>query len=401
MRASGVLQKCLPSSLGKMHALRKHVVLQAVDALLRSWRLTLMDMARAWSGAERVRAPLKALDRLLSNRHLHAERECLYANMARWLLRGPRPIIVVDWSDLKADKSWCLLRAAVPVGGRALTILDMVFSGKQQGSPAAERLLLKRLQAIVPAHCTPIVVTDAGFRNPWFRDVEAIGWYWVGRVRGATLFTRPGMTRKADAWLSCRSLHLLATTTPNDVGVVELARDHPLKARLVLYRKIVKGRKHRTRLGQIAQSGTSRKAAARESEPWLVAVSPGLALSPRQVIKFYARRMQIELAFRDLKSHRFGQAYEDSLTRNDRRIEILLLLSALATFACWAMGKAAEAADMTRWLAPHSAKRRLYSVMRLGREALSRPWPRAQMLSWIELLKSPPDELLQQMEICV
>lgn len=95
-------------------------------------------MARAWPGADRVRAPLKALDRLLCNPHLHVKRESLYANMARWLLRGPHPVIVVDWSDLKADKSWCLLRAAVPIGGRTLTILDMVFTGKQQGSPAAE-----------------------------------------------------------------------------------------------------------------------------------------------------------------------------------------------------------------------------------------------------------------------
>ena len=27
------------------------------------------------------------------------------------------------------------------------------------------------------------MVTDAGFRGPWFRDVEARGWDWVGRIR--------------------------------------------------------------------------------------------------------------------------------------------------------------------------------------------------------------------------
>jgi len=100
---------------------------------------------------------------------------------------------------LKADKSWCLLRAAVPVGGRTLTILDMVFTGKQQGSPAAEKRFLERLKTLVPAGMRPILITDAGFRNPWFRAVEAIGWYWVGRVRGTILFTRPGMTGKADS----------------------------------------------------------------------------------------------------------------------------------------------------------------------------------------------------------
>lgn len=90
-------------------------------------RLTLIDVARSWPGAMHVRASLKALDRLLSNGHLHAEREQIYAGMARWLARSAHPVIVIDWSDLERDGSWFLLRAAIPVGGRTLPLLDMVF----------------------------------------------------------------------------------------------------------------------------------------------------------------------------------------------------------------------------------------------------------------------------------
>jgi hypothetical protein len=89
--------------------------------------LTLIDLARRWPGVERVRAPLKALDLLLSNHHLHAECLSPHAAMARWLLRGPRPLIVIDLSDLKADKSWCPLRTAVLMGGRTLALLDRVY----------------------------------------------------------------------------------------------------------------------------------------------------------------------------------------------------------------------------------------------------------------------------------
>ena len=46
-------------------------------------------------------------------------------------------VIVIDWSDLKPDKGWCLLRAAVPVGGRTLTLLDSVVPGSEQGTPGA------------------------------------------------------------------------------------------------------------------------------------------------------------------------------------------------------------------------------------------------------------------------
>ena len=96
MRASQVLQKCLGNSLPGMHALRRRALLQAVEALIQGRRLTLSDIARSWPGALRVRAPLKAFDRLLGNRHLHGERHGIEQDMARWLLRGPQPVILID-----------------------------------------------------------------------------------------------------------------------------------------------------------------------------------------------------------------------------------------------------------------------------------------------------------------
>jgi len=87
MNASTALQRCLEPALGSMHALRRRVLLGAADALIAGRRLTLMDVARSWPGAERVRAPLKALDLLLSNRHLQVEREQVYAGTARCVVR--------------------------------------------------------------------------------------------------------------------------------------------------------------------------------------------------------------------------------------------------------------------------------------------------------------------------
>ena len=45
---------------------------------------------------------------------------------------------------------------------------------------------LRQLQAVLPVGCRPIIVTDAGFRTPWFQQVEALGWDWVGRIRTGT-----------------------------------------------------------------------------------------------------------------------------------------------------------------------------------------------------------------------
>lgn len=62
------------------------------------------------------------------------------------------------------------------------------------------------------------------------------------------------------------------------------------------------------------------------------------------MIALYARRMQIEQSFRDLKSHRFGVGFEDSLTRVGARLEILLMLHAMACFAAWIAARTASPA---------------------------------------------------------
>lgn len=402
MRASRVLQKCLPGSLNAMHALRSQVLLRSVEALIAGRRLTLIDVARSWPGAERVRAPLKAFDRLLSNRHLHGEREQVYADMARWLLRGDRPVIVIDWSDLKQDKQWCLLRAAVPIGGRTLPVLDMVFPGREQGTPAAEKRFLKRLRALVPQGVRPILVTDAGFRSPWFRAVSDLGWDWVGRLRHNTLVKPVDIPDRNEAWVPSRTLYGSANATPSDRGLMETVRNKPWVCRMVVYAKAPQGRKHHNRRSrtQVARSSASRKAAAREREPWLIVASPALkTLHARQLVSLYARRMQIELSFRDLKSHRYGQGFEDSLTRSGPRIEILLLVNALAAFASWLAGMACEATGIAHWLSPARSKRKLYSTLRIGREALVRHWPMERTSQWLQRLQSLPQSVLDQMTV--
>jgi hypothetical protein len=201
-------------------------------------------------------------DRLLGNRHLYAEREPLHREMARWLLRGQPPVIVIDWADLKADKSWCLLRAAVPVGGRTLTLLDMIFPGKEQGSPTAEKRFLQRLQALVPEGVRPILVTDVGFRTPWLRAVSALGWHWLGRLRGRTRVKPLAEEDHADQWVDCRQLHALATQTPQELPLMQINRSDPITCRLVLYAKARQGRQHRNRRcrTEVARSSSRRKA---------------------------------------------------------------------------------------------------------------------------------------------
>ena len=98
-------------------------------ALLFGGKLSLRQLGRSLTGVARVKHQIKAVDRLLGNQHLHRERADIYRALARTLLAGTRrPLIIVDWSDFELDRQWVMLKAAVPVGGRAPSRYTSVFS---------------------------------------------------------------------------------------------------------------------------------------------------------------------------------------------------------------------------------------------------------------------------------
>jgi hypothetical protein len=149
---------------------------------------------------------------------------------------------------------------------------------------------------------------------------------------------------------------------------------------------------------KVPRSSSSLKASAREREPWLIVASPELeAPSARQLVNLYARRMQIELAFRDLKSHRYGQGMKDSLTRHRARLQILLLVSTLASFVSWLAGLGCEATGIAQWLAPIHSTHKLYSTLRVGREALMRRWSLEPVSKWPDRMRSRPRTVVEQM----
>jgi hypothetical protein len=368
MRATSILHKILRPVTSRIDRRNVRNLFLAVEALLIGRRLTLMELARHFPGAERIGAPLKRFDRLLSNGCVQAQRTAFYQSAARWLLHMPQPVLLVDWSELKRDGRWHLLRVSVVARGRAMTVYEEVHPMRLLGNPGVEAAFLRRLQAVLPKGVRPIVVTGAGFRVPWFRAVQELGWHWVGRVRH-----RSRVRFSPDAqWIASRELYAQATRRAVSLGEVDLTESKCFACCLALVRRAARGRMHRTRLGLPAKGGYSRKVAQRESEPWLLAYSRSLfELSAVQIAALYDKRMQIELSFRDLKSHRFGAAFEDTLTRDAPRLEMLLLIHTLAILAAWLEGVAITSETLGL---PASAARenKKHSVVWLGWESLRR-----------------------------
>jgi hypothetical protein len=318
-----------------------------------------------------VKHTIKRMDRLLGNPHLQSEQSLIYAAVMRQVL-GPqtRPVIVVDWSDLTTDRRWQLLRASLPVGGRALTLYEEVHPLQKLANRRVHRAFLRTLQHLLPPEVRPILVTDAGFRSPWFRDVEQVGWTFVGRVRNRDLVC----FEPAAPWIRCKSLYAQASATPKTFGACELVRSRPVRCRLVLVKEPRKHRSHTSVWGQKVRSGHSRKQAARNREPWLLAMSDALAAyQAKQIVAFYRMRMQIEEAFRDLKSERYGFGLSGSHTTQRERWTILLLIAALAHLALWLVGLATtQAHHHYQYQANTTRHRAVLSAITLGLQVIRR-----------------------------
>lgn len=365
------LRTQLQTSCPTIHAKRLNVLVTAIDTVTRHHRLTLTELGRALRSSTLVKHNIKRIDRLLGNGRLHAERTAMYAVVTQWLLaKVMHPIVLVDWSDLTPDHQWHVLRASLAVGGRAMTIYEEVHPLQSLTNRRVHQGFLAQLAKILPRGRPPIVVTDAGFRGTWFRLVEALGWHWVGRIRNRTLVQQAG----EDMWRPCKHFYPTATAHPRTLGEVQLVRSHPLRCILHLVRQSPKGRIHKSVLGHPIRAAASRKIAVREREPWLIAASISLREQTAQrIMTIYRARMQIEEAFRDLKSERYGLGFSASQTRTPHRLAILLLIGALALFVLWLVGHVAVHRRLQFGYQSNTTKTRaVLSIVYLGRQIMRR-----------------------------
>lgn len=256
--AVAILQKIARPVSESVDARNLRNLLLAAQALVSGRRLVLVELARHWPAAERMLGPLKRLDRLLGNSAVHQLRERFYLVAAAWLVRCEQPILVVDWSELKRDGRWLLLRAGVVMAGRTMTVYEEVHPRSKYGNAKTHKAFLKQLRALLPASVRPIVVTDAGFKNPWFTAVQALGWHWLGRVRNRTALRRLN-TGEEGPWIRCKALYALAAHKACSLGEALLALNNPLRCRLVLVRGKPRGRVHLTRLGNKRRAARAAK----------------------------------------------------------------------------------------------------------------------------------------------
>ena len=370
MHAIAIVRKVLSPFLKKIHSRRLDALFVAIEALFLGGRLSLTALGRNCAGPVAQRHQIKRIDRLLGNQRLHGELPAVFGAVAQLLLRTlTRPLLLVDWTQV-GERQWALV-AAVAVSGRALPIYVEVHRERLLANRRVERRFLKALARLLPSHCRPVIVTDAGFRNPWFLAVRELGWDFVGRL-GKNVKTRP------EGSCQLRRVSELFDVERDravDLGMHFVTERRPMDARLVVYKARAKGRKgwrKVNRRGVHPGSSSYKKYQRRAAEPWVLVTSltdPSAA----GIVSLYARRMQIEETFRDAKSHRFGWSFEDARSRYVRRLEVLLLLATIGMLAAMLVGNASERADLQyEYQASTTRRRRVLSLFTLGAQIVRR-----------------------------
>lgn len=354
-------------SLSKFNQARIKSILTCVQGLLRGNELSLTSIGRHLPGQAKTKHKIKRVDRLLGNRAVYKDVPLIYKAISQSVLKAlPNYVIAVDWSGCCRDE-YQLLRASLLFDGRALPVLNLVVEKALYNNNDLHHQFLKQLNDIIGNGKPTYIVTDGGFKTPWFKLVKEFGWEFVGRVRG-------NVHARLDEqdWVAIQQLYLSANSTPKRLGKGRLSKTQKsqCEATFHLFKGKPKGRhKKRGHLLPLYPS-TEKRCKSLANEPWLL-VSSDSSLSSKKVVQLYSKRMQIEQNFRDDKSQRFGFSWRNSFTTSAKRIGVLCLLAFIATVLLWLIGVEAEKRQLHYGFQANTIKhRRVLSYLSLAKSIL-------------------------------
>jgi len=390
VKVATILNQFLFEVTPSMHKVRRKSLNAMVTSLISGAHLSVTGLGRHIKSATSEKHQIKRSMRLCSNPHLYSEVNSIYSFTARQLVgMQKQPIILVDWSDLDPRKQHFLFRASIAVEGRSLTLYEKVYGVDEKEKPVTHQDFMLTLKAMLPDACKPIIVSDAGFRVPWFELVESLGWDFVGRVRNKTMCRKPCEPE----WSLIKTLYQHACVTPVDLGRYLLRRKDSFECCFVAYKQKGKGRKKLTATGERARrSSNSLSNASREQEPWLLATSLPTN-SARKIANIYKTRMQIEESFKDLKT---GLNFNESNTRTYRYLSVLLLLAMLAQYVLFLLGMAVKLSKQhLRYQANSIKTKAVLSYQFIGLRAFKDRYLKLRKADW-HRAKLKIQELMQE-----
>lgn len=377
MHLTELLHKTFEDKLPQIHKFRLKSLMTACEAAVNDNKLYLTGLGRSISNTNKESSNIQKVDRLLGNGHLQTERGQFYSLMISYLIQeNIAPWIHVDWTCINPVTQLYALRASLSMKGRSIVVYEACYPKKKENNHATHKAFLNQLKALLPKSVKPVIVTDAGFRGPWFSYILQLGWDFVGRLRNKNA------VRMYDTatWCLSSSYFEQATSKPSYIGHGVLTEEGKVPAYFVLYKGKSKGRHQLNVNKKISKSGKSKIHAKANKEPWLLVTSVSEARdNPVYIINIYRQRMRIEENIRDTKCPHYGLGLKNSLTQSAQRMNILLLIAAIATFAAWLAGLFTKSIGKAADFQAHSAKfTSAISYVFLGRRAIKKKFMMSQ-----------------------
>lgn len=174
-------------------------------------------------------------------------------------------------------------------------------------------------------------------------------------------------------WSPINDLYQQATLKAKLLGRVLLSKSSTISCYFYLVKQQKKYRIKFNLSGHKVRSSQSKKHQQWENEPWLIASSL-CTMTADEIISLYKKRMQIEEAFRDLKSTRNGFGLRHCRSFSKSRLWVALLISNLSALALWLFAIVVKSRQLHYPFQANTEKtRNVLSYFTLGWQAIRRP----------------------------
>lgn len=350
-----------------MHQKRLVTLILLVASSLKTKSISVTHLGRGINLGIQERSCIRRSDRFIGNKLFSGERMDVYKQFIS-LIIGPqaRPKLLIDWSQVPNTRNH-ILRASLAGKGRAITLYEEVYNEKYLNNSSIELKFLSTLKKFIRKNCKPIIITDAGFRIPWFKKIIELDWDYIGRVRGVPCYF------DGKRWIPCKHLLQSAKTGFHYIGKKLLGKASLFSAHLYLIHKKSKHRKSTRRKPGGKRDELNYKRSGKEAWLLISSLVGGNYIKTKRIAKAYEKRMQIEQSFRDLKSANVGFGLRNAYSRDIKRIETLLMIAMLATWIAWMIGYYLEKKQLHLKFQSNSLKnRRVLSFVYLGCRAIER-----------------------------
>ena|ERR1700722_8908512 len=310
-----------------------------VLGLVNGGEMTLAGIGRNMPGPVDPKHKIKRVDRFCGNKNVDAGSLCGPMLLAL-SKRFPWLVVSVDWT--KIDDFQVLVFAVTSRYGRAIPVYWEVVDKNEERMKAVEVEAIDRFHALVPLRVKVTIMADRGFDEVKFIAAVARNFEYVIRIAKSNSISDGADLVKVPRIFAALSGQLTVRDIVVDFGDVLFTKANQFKTRVIGLHK----------------SG--------KDDPWFLATSLKDE-SPQRIVRKYARRFDIEHAFKDWKDVKHGWQLGGIRSTSTERLARLLIIPAVAFLLMMLHGLLGESRNLHRGLQCNSKKdKRCLSLWRVG-----------------------------------